>query len=67
VSVRVTEGAPAAGKQLTDVRFPAGTLVVSSEDGDQIARPETTLTAGSQYIVAVEPDIADELMNLLQG
>ena len=65
--VRVAEGAPAAGKQLTDVRFPAGTLVVSDDDGNRIARADTTLTAGSRYIVALEPDVADEVMNLMRG
>jgi trk system potassium uptake protein TrkA len=65
--VRVAEGAPAAGKRLSDVRFPAGTLIVSDEDGDRVARPETTLTAGSRYVVAVEPDVADEVMNLMRG
>jgi trk system potassium uptake protein TrkA len=65
--VRVAEGAPAAGKQLTDVRFPAGTLVVSDENGERVARPDTTLKAGSRYVVAVEPGVVDEVMNLLQG
>ena len=65
--VRVAEGAPAAGQQLTDVRFPAGTLIVSDDDGHRIARPDTTLTPGSRYVVAVEPDVADEVMNLMRG
>lgn len=65
--VRVADGAPAAGKRLSDVRFPAGTLIVSDEDGQRIARPDTMLTAGRRYVVAVEPDVAEEVMNLLQG
>jgi trk system potassium uptake protein TrkA len=65
--IRVAEGAPAAGKQLSDVRFPAGTLIVSDEDGHRVARPDTTLTPGSRYVVALEPDVADEVMNLMRG
>lgn len=65
--IRVQEGAPAAGKTLQEVRFPAGTLVVSDDDGNNIARPETTLTPGKRYVVAVEPGVADEVMNLLRG
>jgi trk system potassium uptake protein TrkA len=65
--VRVEEGAPAAGKQLADVRFPAGTLIVSDDDGNRIARSDTTLTPGSRYVVALEPDVADEVMNLMRG
>jgi trk system potassium uptake protein TrkA len=65
--VRVAEGAPAADKELSDVRFPAGTLVVSDDDGHRIARPDTTLDAGRRYVVAVEPGVVDEVMNLLRG
>lgn len=65
--VRVEEGAPAAGKELSNVRFPAGTIIVSDDDGERIARPDTTLTAGRRYIVAVEPDVVDEVMNLMRG
>jgi len=67
IHVRVEAGAPAAGKPLSDVRFPDGALVVSDEAGDRIARPDTTLDPGKQYIVAVESDVADEVMNLLRG
>lgn len=65
--IRVAEGAPAAGKSLTEVRFPAGALVVSDADGHRIAGSDTPLTPGERYVVAVEPDVADEVLNLLQG
>ncbi|MFC6975461.1 TrkA family potassium uptake protein [Halomicroarcula sp. GCM10025709] len=67
MEVLVEEGAPAAGKQLANVRFPAGTLVISDEDGDRIAQPDTELRPGRRYVVAVEPDVVDEVMNLLRG
>jgi trk system potassium uptake protein TrkA len=67
MQIRVKEGAPAAGRTLKQVRFPAGTLVISDDDGERIARPETTLEPDKQYVVAVEPDVADEVMNLLRG
>ena len=66
--VRVAEGAPAAGKTLSNVRFPTGALVVSdSDNGHRIAGPDTTLTPGNRYVVAVEPNVADEVMNLMRG
>lgn len=65
--VRVDENAPAAGKELSDVRFPTGTLVVSDDDGNRVARPDTTLTPGKRYVVAVEPDVANEVMQLMRG
>lgn len=67
MQIRVAEGAPAAGKTLTDVRFPAGTLVVSDSDGTRIAGPDTELIAGSRYVVAVEPEVVEEVMNLMRG
>lgn len=67
MQVRVAEGAPAAGKSLEAVRLPAGSLVVSDDDGHEIARPETTLTPGRRYTIAVEPGIVDEVLNLLRG
>lgn len=65
--IRVAEGAPAAGRELREIRFPAGTLVISGDDGDRIARPDTTLSPGTRYLVAVEPDVVDEVMNLMRG
>jgi trk system potassium uptake protein TrkA len=67
LNIRVTEDAPAAGKTLTEVRFPAGTLVVSAGNGDRVARPDTELVPGEQFVVAVEPGIVDEVMRLLRG
>jgi len=65
--VRVAENAPAAGKTLAAVRLPAGSLVISDEAGNTVARPETTLTAGERYLVAVDPNVTDEVLNLLRG
>jgi trk system potassium uptake protein TrkA len=65
--VRVAEGAPAAGKTLAEVRLPAGSIVISDQTADKVAKPDTVLQAGERYSVAVEPAVADEVMNLLRG
>lgn len=67
MEIRVAEGAPAADRDLSDVHFPSGALVVSDDDGNRIAGPETTLDAGKTYVVAVEPAVVDEVMNLMRG
>lgn len=67
MEIRVAEGAPAAGRSLREVQFPEGTLVVSGDEGDRIARPETTLDPGSRYLVAVDPAVVDEVLALLRG
>jgi trk system potassium uptake protein TrkA len=67
MEIRAEEGAPAVGKTLSDLRFPAGSLVISDDDGDRIARPDTVIEAGNHYVVAVEPSVVDEVLNLLRG
>jgi trk system potassium uptake protein TrkA len=67
LEVVVQESAPAAGKQLSEVRFPAGTLVISDDDGERVAQPETVLTPDRRYVVAVESDVVDEVLQLLRG
>jgi trk system potassium uptake protein TrkA len=67
MQIRIAEGAPAVGRTLSEIRLPAGALVISDADGERIARPETELVAGRRYVVAVESDVADEVMNLLRG
>jgi trk system potassium uptake protein TrkA len=65
--IQVTEGAPVAGKRLSAVSLPHGSLVVSDEDGDTVASADTVLQAGHRYVVAVEGAVADEVMNLFRG
>ena len=67
MEVRVKKGAPAEGKTLEEVRFPNGSIVVSDEDGARIARPDTRLVANQRYIVAVEPNVTKEVIQLLRG
>ena len=67
LEISVAEGAPAAGRTLADVAFPAGTLVITGEDGNRIAKPDATLTPGRRYVVAVEPGVVDEVLQLMRG
>lgn len=65
--LRVAEDAPVAGKALSSVSLPHGSLVVSDENGDTVATADTVLHAGHTYVVAVEGPVADEVMNLFRG
>jgi trk system potassium uptake protein TrkA len=67
VDVEVTEEAPAAGRRLDEVQFPRGSLIIAEGAGGRIGGPDTVLEPGSRYLVAVESDVADEVMNLLRG
>lgn len=67
MEIEVSEAAPAAGKSLAQVRLPRGSLIVSDAAGGRIGGPDLVLEAGDRYIVAVESDVADEVLNLLRG
>jgi trk system potassium uptake protein TrkA len=67
LEVTVGTDAPVAGRSLADVSLPDGSLVVSGTSGESTAGPETELLGGHQYIVAAEPSVADEVVNLLRG
>lgn len=67
MEIEVAENAPVAGRSLNSIALPRGSLVISDADGDQIAGSETVLEPGRSYIVAVESDVSDEVMNLLRG
>ncbi len=65
--VSVTENAPVAGRTLSEIALPEGSLIVSGSDGDSIAGAETVLKPGRSYVVATEPDVETEVVRLLRG
>ncbi|WP_348612954.1 potassium channel family protein [Halobaculum rarum] len=67
MEIEVVDGAPVSGRSLTDVALPRGSLVVSDADGERIAGSEMVLEPGRSYIVAAEPDVSDEVLNLMRG
>lgn len=67
LEVTVAEGAPVAGRSLATVSLPRGSLVVSDSGAGTIAGPKTALDAGQTYVVATEPDVESEVVNLFRG
>ncbi|MFC7228874.1 TrkA family potassium uptake protein [Salinirubellus salinus] len=67
IEMRVIEDSPLAGRSLSAVSLPHGSLVVSAADGDRIASAETTLEPGRAYLVAAEPNVTDEVRQLFHG
>ncbi|WP_267643560.1 potassium channel family protein [Haloarchaeobius amylolyticus] len=67
VEVEIAADAPAAGRTLEEVRLPRGSLIVVDSAGNRLGGPETVLEPGNRYVVALESDVADEVMNLLRG
>ncbi|WP_136588748.1 potassium channel family protein [Salinigranum halophilum] len=67
VEIEITPDAPVAGKRLDEVRLPRGTLIIVDYQGNRLGGPDTVLEVGHRYVVAVESDVADEVMNLMRG
>lgn len=67
IEMRVAEAAPIAGRRLSEVSLPYGMLVVSDASHDETAGPKTEMKTGETYIVAVQPEIADEARQLFRG
>lgn len=65
--ITVDEGAPVAGKDLNEVRLPEGSLIVSEGESEGVAGRDTVLKPGESYVVAVEPGVTDEVLNLMRG
>jgi trk system potassium uptake protein TrkA len=67
IEVCVTDSAPVAGKQLDEIALPRGTLLISTAEREGLAGPETVLEPGERYILAVESDVVDEVLDLLRS
>lgn len=67
LEVTVADGAPVAGRRLDEVRLPEGSLLISTADRERLAVADTVLEPGERYVLAVESDVADEVLNLFRG
>ncbi|MFC7132249.1 MULTISPECIES: potassium channel family protein [Salinibaculum] len=67
LEIEVAPAAPVAGQQLAETRFPQGSVVISNVEQSHIVSAETELNPGETYVVAVEPDVADEVRRLFRG
>jgi trk system potassium uptake protein TrkA len=67
LELEVATSAPVAGRSLSAVSLPRGSLVVSGAAGHHVADSGTELHAGESYLVAVEPEVADEVTRLFRG
>lgn len=67
IEVTVAESAPVAGRRLDEIALPEGSLLISSGDRTELAGPDTVLESEERYIVAVESDVADEVVNLFRS
>jgi trk system potassium uptake protein TrkA len=69
VEEQVHPGAPAAGRQIMDLRFPAECILAGVLRGGQLIIPHgnTVLLAGDEVLAVVHASRAAELARLLEG
>lgn len=67
IEVTVTETAPVAGRRLEEIGLPTGSLLISTANRQELAGPDTVLEANERYVLAVESDVVDEVLNLMRG
>jgi len=67
IEIEIAERAPAAGKSLDAVSFPQGAVIIAEQHTGAFPGPDMILEPGIQYILAVQPDVTDEVVRLLRG
>ncbi|MEF8857433.1 MAG: TrkA family potassium uptake protein [Halolamina sp.] len=67
IELAVAESASVAGRRLDEIALPEGSLLISPADRKELAGPETVLEATERYILAVESDVVDEVINLFRA
>lgn len=67
LEIEIAEGAPAAGKELQNVSFPRGSIIVANQHDGSFPGAETVLEPGQQFILAVKTNVTDEVIQLLRG
>jgi len=65
IEVEVTQNAPAAGRHVSDLRLPEGSLVISvlpRGGAGFVPKPDTVLEPGSEVLVVLNPGLEPEIM-----
>jgi trk system potassium uptake protein len=64
IEVEVTDGAPAAGKPVSDVDLPDGSLIISvlREGGGFVPSADTLIEAGDEVLLVLDPGLEDAIM-----
>jgi hypothetical protein len=64
IEVEVTNGAPAAGKPVSDMELPDGALIISvlREDGGFVPKADTMIEAGDEVLLVLDPGLEDAIM-----
>ncbi len=67
LELTVAADAPVAGRELREVSFPRGSVVIAGRDSNQLPGPEMVLEPDLRYMVAVRNHVSDEVVRLFRG
>jgi trk system potassium uptake protein TrkA len=66
IEVEVAENAPAAGKRVSDLRLPDGSLIISvlpRGGAGFVPKPDTVIEPGSEVLVVLDPGLEPQIMD----
>jgi trk system potassium uptake protein TrkA len=63
IEMEVTDGAPAAGKRVSDIQLPEGSLIISvlRQGGGFVPTPETVVEPGDEVVLVLDPGLEPEI------
>jgi trk system potassium uptake protein TrkA len=63
IEVEVIEGAPAAGRRVSDIILPDGSLIISvlRPDGGFVPNADTVIQAGDEVLLVLDPGLEDAI------
>ena len=69
IEMDVAEGSPAAGRNVSDLEMPEGSLVISilRQGSGFVPRGDTVIEAGDEVLLCLDPGLEDQVTPLFSG
>ena len=69
IEVEVSDGAPAAGRPVSDIELPEGSLIISvlREGGGFVPKSDTVIEVGDEVLLVLDPGLEEEIMPKFVG
>jgi trk system potassium uptake protein TrkA len=69
IEVEVGDGAPAAGRSVSDIELPDGSLIISvlREGGGFVPKSDTVIEVGDEVLLVLDPGLEEAIMPQFMG
>jgi trk system potassium uptake protein len=69
IEVEVSDGAPAAGRPVSDIELPDGSLIISvlREGGGFVPKSDTVIEVGDEVLLVLDPGLEEAIMPQFVG